>query len=448
MQGSLAKRPDFWALVLLGIACHVTLSHLPREAFLTILIAYSGAFLSLMGIWKLLPTSRGFLIPILIGMAFRMVWFMEGPNFSDDYFRFFWDGNLIHENISPYDHKPEEIIDAGTIPLKRNVDKLYLEMNSPQYYSIYPPINQVFFWFSTLPGLQNLWVNITILRALLLIIEVLGIFFIARLWSNMDLKRGTLWLYWANPLLIMEGIGNLHFEVVSISFLGIGLYYFQKKKYYRLAVFWALAITTKLNPLVWLPMIKSQLSWSRFLTICLAVLALSLLILFPVFGKLRLGNFLESLDLYFHSFEFNASLYYLERALGFLISGYNNIAIIGSINALLSVLLILGIAWKYHDSNNFQDLLTGMLMIYSIYMAFSTTVHPWYAIPLIFLGMASNFYFPLIWSFTIILSYEAYGHAPVRENPWILTMEYIPVYIYAIYEFSKRLSKTKEATEL
>ena len=93
-----------------------------------------------------------------------------------------------------------------------NVDKLYLSLNSPQYFSIYPPINQAIYWVSTGFSVDNIWITVLIMRILILLIEIAGFYFIFKLFRVLGQKDVQSHWYWSNPLVVIEGIGNLHFE--------------------------------------------------------------------------------------------------------------------------------------------------------------------------------------------------------------------------------------------
>jgi hypothetical protein len=86
--------------------------------------------------------------------------------------------------------------------------------------------------------------------------------------------------------------------------------------------------------------------------------------------------------------------------------------------------------------NKTQDVLTQSLIILTTYLFISTTIHPWYIIPLIFLSCFTNYRYPIIWSFTIFLSYFSYYEIQVNENPFLLAIEYglvIGILFYEIY---------------
>jgi alpha-1,6-mannosyltransferase len=448
MQNYLVQKVKIPALAALVFLSHLYLSFsIVRGEFLVLLFLYALLFLAFLGLGKYLQVEKGNIVPkiFVAGLLFRMAWIAGLPQLSDDFHRFIWDGNLIHQGLNPFAFTPTEIFNKSLIPLTENVENLYYQLNSPQYFSIYPPINQLFYWLSTLPGIKNIGLSILILRLLFLGIEILGFIFLIKIFRQLKLNPNGSYWYWANPLVIMEGIGNLHFEVIMIAFLAGALFYLQRKKLFHSGFFWALAIGTKLIPFMWLPFLKTSESNKTVLKIIPWILFVLSIIFIPIYFYGYYQNFLSSLNLYFHSFEFNASLYYIERAIGWEVTGYNAIGFIGSLNIvlMLSAFLILFVINKKRGLGAFLYLL---FISYSIYLGFSTTLHPWYIIPLIFLGSILGFNFPIFWSFLVILSYEAYGHEPVKESSWILLLEYLPVYFYAIFEFWRKKISNDQRT--
>jgi len=317
------------------------------------------------------------------------------------------------------------------------VENLFRKLNSPQYYSIYPPVNQLVFWLSTGFSVENLWINVLLLRIIILGLELMGFLFFIKLLKSTGSNIGSSYWYWANPLVIMEGIGNLHFEVIMVAFIAAALFNLNKGRTVLSGIFLTLSIGVKLIPLMWLPFLKSIGTSKKTILLILMTLILSCILFLPVLGPGYQQNFVSSLDLYFHSFEFNASIYFLERAIGWWVLGYNAISFIGSLNFIL-ILIAFGLLFIRSRKEGAVSFIHLMLISYSIYLAFATTVHPWYIIPLVFFGACSGYRYPILFSFLAIFSYEAYAHDPLVENPWLLILEYLPVYIYAIFEFRQR----------
>ena len=92
------------------------------------------------------------------------------------------------------------------------------------------------------------------------------------------------------------------------------------------------------------------------------------------------------------------------------------------------------------------QLITTMLLVLSFYYFTSTTVHPWYIATLLILSIFTNYKFPLVWSFIIIISYLAYANSNNSENLWIIGFEYLGVYGVFIWEvFFRKNASTSPA---
>ena len=157
----------------------------------------------------------------------------------------------------------------------------------------------------------------------------------------------------------------------------------------------------------------------------------------PFLNELFINNFFSSLRLYFTSFEFNASLYYLVRRIGYIVKGYNIIHTAGKFMALMSLCSILCIAWSFRQKR-FTNLPHIMILSFTIHYALSTTVHPWYIAPLIAFAPFTGYRYVLIWSALIPLSYSAYASSPYHENLYLVAVEYIIMFIVLLFELIKR----------
>ena len=185
---------------------------------------------------------------------------------------------------------------------------------------------------------------------------------------------------------------------------------------------------------------SSDLNFGKLVSyyiICISTVIISFL---PFYSAEVVSNFLSSIGLWFGKFEFNASIYYIIRWIGFQIRGYNIIETVGKLLPIITILIILGLTFfrKYHNT---RQLLTNMLFAVTAYLLMSTTVHPWYlAIPLI-LSVFTEMKYVIVWSVVVMLSYYAYSNPEYQENLWLVTLEYITVFGF----FFSDLNKKKQA---
>jgi len=167
------------------------------------------------------------------------------------------------------------------------------------------------------------------------------------------------------------------------------------------------------------------------------ILTTVVLLYLPFFNATFITNYTQSVGLWFKTFEFNASFYYLARAIGYQISGYNQIAVIGKIIPLLVISIILIITFFRENKTSIQ-LITAMLFSLSIYFFLSTTVHPWYVASLVLLSIFTKYRFALVWSFIIILSYHAYANNVFNENLRVVGLAYTLLFLFIFWEIRMR----------
>jgi hypothetical protein len=214
---------------------------------------------------------------------------------------------------------------------------------------------------------------------------------------------------------------------------------------YRLAVIpFVVGVGVKLLPLIILPLIWAKLGWKKGFTFA-ALVGMGILVMFvPFINETVIYNFSNSLNLYFQTFEFNASFYYIFRWLGFQWSGYNMIDTIGIINGLLTLGLILFITFK--KQQNWEQTILHILMIFGIYLTFASIVHPWYVSSLILFSVMTKYRFALLWSGLIFLSYFTYKDDTYTESMSLVFVEYALVIGYLAYEIWQSKKTTRLAT--
>ncbi|MDF1696609.1 MAG: hypothetical protein P1U56_12285 [Saprospiraceae bacterium] len=407
-----------------------------QSDFTLILLGAGGAFTGygLLVYYKISSLK----VILWLGIALRIVLFFAFPNLSDDIYRFVWDGQLTSMGLNPYGYLPSELMDQNLNGFSRD---LFSNMNSPNYYTIYPPITQLIFYMSTWGG-YDIFYNSLFIKGVFLIAEIFTFFGILKLLHAIQKEESLVLLYFLNPLILIEGLGNLHFEIIMISFLVWGIYFvFVKKFWVYGALLFSLSIATKLLPLMFLPFFLFGLKGNKRLRFFGFGLLFTSCLFVPIFFGINLQNFWASIDLYFQKFEFNGGVYYVLRYIGKLFSGYNLIQYIGPLLGLLTVGLILQKAYKQkvYELVNF---LQFAFFSFVVYLMLATTIHPWYlSVPILF-SVFLPWRFVLIWSFLILLTYINYSYDPYFENLWIVGIEYLIVIGYFVFEL-KRTKKSK-----
>jgi alpha-1,6-mannosyltransferase len=391
--------------------------YFPRTNF----TATYSIFLVLFGVWILLSKSAmDFKSLFAIGLIARVILIFSSPELSDDYVRFLWDGKLLSSGINPYTCLPTEEIKF----LDDEYSNLFPFLNSPNYYTVYPPIIQFINWISVSLG-GSITGAIMVMKCIFLAFEIL-LFYALQLILK-EQKRKAFW-YWLCPLVILEFSGNLHHEVLMIAFLLLSIYFFQKEKIIPCALFLSLAIATKLSPLLFLPFfflsIKSSSRW-MFLVLCFGFTSLFLSPLVYQNGHLF---FYKSIQLYFSSFEFNSSFFKITQ----LISWSFPYSLILFKIITLATMALFFLFWKKKKLN----LLAGLIWIQTIFILSSQSIHPWYLMPLFALTIANNKVptYIIAWIVLIPLTYITYQFSPYTQQIWVNGLEYGLVFILFILE--------------
>lgn len=417
---------------------------LERSQFWLLFALYSLAFGLSIYLYK-----SGLKLNFLIGLSFlfKLIFLFSIPELSQDFYRFIWDGMLTTRGINPYLHLPIDLIKSDSVYRESIAPLLYKNMGelSQNNYSTYPPIAQLVYSFTYSISGGSLLLNVVVLRLIQLLAEVGLVYFGLKILKKIKLPKKRILFFILNPLVILESTFSLHFEVVMLFFLALSLYYLYSRKIYFSALGLATAVASKLLPLMFLPLLfpflnksskffnRNQIfNYLKFTIILFLILALAYSFLWD--SELILKNS-KTLSLYFSSFEFNAGIYYVLRWIGYQWSGYNMIGVFGKVLGVISLLIIVFLSLK-HKKINFETLLKYMLFASTAYCLLSTTVHPWYILLPLFLGIFTKYRYMLLWSWLIFLSYFAYKTSIIEEENWTLVTQYFTVIGFAIYEIA------------
>ena len=451
---------------IISIALYVIFAYdLARTNYFKLLVLYVLLWVFFMALLKY--SKENIKVLGIIAFLFRAVFILAIPNLSQDFYRFIWDGRMILEGLNPYLYTPEVLMASGQATVSQ-AQILYEGMGqlNASHFTNYPPIKQFCFLIAALFSGHSILGSAVVLR-LIIIAADFGTFFYGRkLLRALKIPEHQIFWYLLNPFIIIELTGNLHFEGVMIFFLVWSLYLLHRGKWQWAAVVFALSISVKLVPLLFLPLLFKYFVWTprsdqrnsivktpQVLKTCEAsapnaiglkrllsfygIVGIVTLVLFaPFFSSEFVSNYSTTVALWFNNFEFNASIYYLARAIGYWVRGYNEIAVIGKILPLMVFLIVMVLSF-FRKNILTRQLITNMLFAFACYLFLSTTVHPWYLTTLLILSVFTNYRFPLVWSFVIILSYLAYinlNSADKSENLWVIALEYSVVYLVLIWE--------------
>lgn len=359
------------------------------------------------------------------------------PHLSEDFARFIWDGQIFWQGTSPYANLPIELTSAHWYVSNPDLHEIFSNIThlSQKHYTCYPPINQLFFKIATL-FTNNLYWSTFILKLEILTILGLGLHFFEKLVDYTNLNRSATAFLFLNPLLIIESLGNVHFEGVMLSLLIIALYLLLKNKFVYSAILFGLAIQIKLIPLILLPFLLPLLKWKKA-GLYYGVVGITFTLPFLIeFNDIYLINFFISLELYFNSFEFNSVIYHYVIQLRKSADWPNQLLFYSRILSGFTFIIILGLAW-IKSQQNFKGIINRMMMAYLVYLLLTSTIHPWYIIPLLGLSLLADNKFVILWSFVIFSTYFIYTTGDRSIRQLIINLEYIIVVAYFLWETYK-----------
>ncbi len=413
---------------------------LVRTDYIKLIMLYTALFYLF---YKLtISTKNDITFLLIISFLFRFIFLFALPNLSQDFYRFIWDGRMILEGINPYLFTPESFISKGVFPVYQ-AQELYNGMGvlNGSHFTNYPPVNQLCFVIAGLFAGKSILGSAIVMRIIIISADLGTFYFGKKILEKLNIPIHNIFWYILNPFVIIELTGNLHFEGVMLFFLVWSLYLLHQKKWKLAAIVFACSISVKLIPLIFLPLLFKKLQWKKSLGFYAIVGIFSTISFAPFMTTKFIYNYLETVALWFQRFEFNASLYYIAREVGYLFRGYNEIGIIGKVIPIMVFICVLAMS-VFRKNKTTVELITSMLFVLTFYYFTATTVHPWYIASLLLLSIFTRYRFPLIWSFVGILSYLAYTNSDNTENLWIIALEYIIIYSYFIWEvFIKKATK-------
>ena len=208
---------------------------------------------------------------VMVGLFLRAVMFVSLPVLEDDSYRYLWDGAVTAQGIDPYKYAPAEISPppllgeqkfahddpngARLAALAEKNSEAHSRINFPYIATIYPPLAQAAFAVAH-------WIDpfgLTGWRTVLLAADLLTLVLLSRLLRAFQRDPTWLCLYWWNPVVILQGFGAGHMDVLVLPFL-VGAVLLAKHQRYALAIL-ALAggAAIKLWPVLLLPILVRPL---------------------------------------------------------------------------------------------------------------------------------------------------------------------------------------------
>lgn len=445
-----ASRPYIAGLLSLGMAAllYHLLFQLERTAFEPFIQSMGLLFLAYGGLLLLVLRRKLPSVPmfgwqgiVILGIALRILAWLALPELSDDYFRFIWDGRLYNHGVNPFLQVPQDYMaDPDAAAQLGLTQELYDGLNSPAFFTIYPPVLQGIFILATALFPTSIYGAVLIMKLFILLAEMGTLFLLIQMLKHLNLRPVLVAWYALNPLVIVELCGNCHFEGLMICFLLASIWLLWQGKTWLATVPFALAVCTKLLPLMLLPLFLRRLGWGRAIAFGTLVGSLTALMFLPIFDLETLTHMLDSVELYFANFEFNASVWYLIKALfGDQFKG-NPLATVGSYLGMATLIFILLYAFL-EPRPSLHTLPKGMLWVFLIYLSLASVVHPWYVLVMVALASVTPYRFPMVWTLLLPLTYYTYRTTAYEESLLLVLVEYGVLLLFILGERWWRVRK-------
>ena len=352
------------ALVLLWTAREPGEGDVWRVGFVTAHLVATGLLCLVVTRWTL--SARHVLIA---AVALRVAVFPMLPALSDDGYRYIWDGVVrVEAGVSPYAHRPSDPALSSW-----QDSEVYARLNSPDYFSVYPPASQIVFSASaTVYGAYG-WVGSWYLLKLVLVaLEVVAVALLGR-----AARPGLVALYALNPLVVLEVAGQGHTEAIIV--FGLAVFVWGVGRFDTAGVLGAvIASLTKLAPA---PLILTAMRRERaggFATAVIATVGVTAWFWTPD----ALINAGSSLALFFGTLDQYALPYRALKAAAFPFVG----DAAGRAASLTLLALWVGavVAVLASDDGTYRAATNAVLVVIVGAALVTSTLHSWYFVPVLF----------------------------------------------------------------
>lgn len=430
----LKQKPTHYILFFLSLILYAVIGYgIQRYETLPLFICYFALFF----LYLRMLQMEGYRFWIATSVVFRAVLLFSVPALSDDFYRFIWDGRLLAAGIHPFAHVPSFYMTHAQSLAGIN-EELFSKLNSKETFTVYPPVAQFISWLSVRLSDGSVYGSLVVMKLIIFSFEIGTLWVFPRVLRCFNMPANTVLIYALNPLVILELTGNVHHEGVMIFFLLTGILFLGQSRYSLSALSWSLSICAKLIPLLFLPLLPRYVGWKKSLIFWTVTAACSVLLFAPLLNVDIIRGLSTSIGYYFQRFEFNASLYYLVRSVGYLVAGFNIIHFAGPLLGLVAAGAILKISfskWGAAPAGHItNDLFVKMLWCLLAWFLCTTILHPWYIITLFAISVLTTYRFAVVWTAMIFLTYEGYTKDAFHENLFVIGIEYIVVIGYLLYE--------------
>ena len=334
-----------------------------------------------------LPMKQALGLVFTGAVLVRAVLLLPDSVFSDDVWRYLWDGEVQRQGQSPYGVAPSDpALDA--IAITPHGQEVRSRINHANLPTVYPPIAQLSFrWFAYHElGWRIFMVLVDLLIGILLARHLIQ--------TGRDPSRVVYWAW--HPLAIIECTNGAHVTVLAVLGLAVSLLLLEKRHLKCSAAFLAAAGSTMLIPLG-----ATFIYWKHAgfkIVALMGTVFIGSLLLYP--GLFSTGA-LFGLQSYAGSW-YSGGL--LLEPVGQLL-GFDATVSADPATVILRVFLValwVLVAWKVRGLETWKA--TRLLML--AFVLLTPTLHPWYALWLLLPSVVSPSRGCILLSLTALLNYR------------------------------------------
>ena len=352
---------------------------------------------------------------VAFGILFRLTVVPHQVIGSDDIYRYLWDGKVAASGINPFTYLPT---DPRLAPLASA--ELPSKVNHPELRTVYPPLAQALFLVAHL----LFGSSAAALKMLLVVLDSGTMLLLLSLVRRSGGSSLSLLLYAWSPLPVLYFGLDGHIDALALFFLVLSLYYFVTNRPLLGSVAVGIGGLAKLVPLLIVPLLLRIERGRRRLALII-VPGLILIAGYLIYIEPTWGVF-DALGTFGARWEFNGSLFSIVYFLSgsnetaHRVSGLMLVAFVGSLT-LLDRPMMEKVFWGF----------VGFILI-------SPVVHPWYLTwlaALLVLRWSGAIFLLLGLSAIaniVVYQYRAYGQWV--DQPLLLLIEYVPVYVLLVVE--------------
>jgi glycosyl transferase family 2/glycosyl transferase family 87 len=359
----------------------------------------------------------------VLALVGRVLLLVHEP--SDDMNRYFWEGKVLAQGISPYHHAPDDPV----LNSLAKDDPFHGQINHSHMTAAYPPLMIAF--FSLLGGV---WYHPLAIKGMLILFDMGTMVFLAFLLSYRSLDLRWLILYGFNPVVLWAFAAEGHFDVIQCFLLMGAVCCFDRKRWAWMFFLIGLSIQIKyVSALVFFFFMNRKNL--RYAWISPVVATLPYGVFLWIFSGENVEGMVTSIMQFGENFAFNGSIHGMFRAI---FEGIGPATMICKI--LLAVLLGLGFSYFHPARNNRyrNDPMAGCFYVLGCIILFSPTVHFWYltwVIPFLVLRPSRPWILLCLTIAFYFVTNGIYNHTGVWHLPvWAYLFQWLPFYVLLVLQ--------------